>query len=307
MEKMKQIVLVRPRGFCAGVERAVMIVERLLDKFGSSLYVRHAIVHNQQVIEDFEKRGAIFTETLETIPEGARVVFSAHGSPPSLYTEAKRRKLKVIDATCPLVTKVHQEAKRYAEADYFIFYVGHKGHAEAIGVLGEVPKEKVVLIESVAEAESVEPPQVDKLVVLNQTTFSLDDIEEIVDSLKKRFPKLVLPPGKDICYATQNRQEAVLILVVGSKASSNSNRLRDVAKEVGVRSYLVEDIEAIQWSWLEGVERLGITSGASAPERLVEEMVVELEKRYPGVTVDEKVVKEEKGINFSLPREVEEK
>lgn len=306
MKKLKKIYLVSPRGFCAGVKRAVDIVDLILQKYKPPIYVRHQIVHNSHVISDFKKRGVVFIEDINDIPDGSVVIFSAHGSSPNLYQIAKRKKLKIFDATCPLVNKVHLEAKKYSQQGYFIFYIGHKNHPEAIGVLGEVSDRSVVLIETIGDAEKVISSQTDKLIVLTQTTLSFDDTKEVINRLKRRFPKLIQPPVFDICYATQNRQNAVkelakkvdLVLVIGSKESSNSNRLREVAENSGKRAYLINDRSEIQPSWLENVENLGITAGASAPKYLIEE-VVEYFLKQKVIVEELSVVKE--NIKFPLP------
>lgn len=307
MKKLKKIYLVSPRGFCAGVKRAVEVVNLVLQKYKTHIYVRHQIVHNRHVISDFKKRGAIFVEDINNIPDGSTVIFSAHGSSPDLYQIAEKKKLKVFDATCPLVNKVHVEAKKFNEQGYFIFYIGHKNHPEATGVLKEVPNKSIVLIETLKGAKKTIPPQTDKLIILTQTTLSFDDTKEIINCLKKRFPKLIQTPAFDICYATQNRQNAVkeltkkvdLVLVIGSKESSNSNRLKEVAEKSGKPAYLINDKSEIKSSWLENVGNLGITAGASAPKYLIEEVVSYFKKQ--GVKIEElSVIKE--NINFPLPK-----
>lgn len=281
MKTPKKIYLASPRGFCAGVKRAVDILDQVLQKHKPPIYVRHQIIHNRHVISDFEKRGVIFVEDINNIPNDSVVVFSAHGNPPDLYRKAKKKRLQIYDAVCPLVTKVHLEAKKYSQQGYFIFYIGHKNHPEAIGVLGEVSDRSIVLIKTPEDAEKIIPPQTDRLIVLTQTTLSFDDTKQIINCLKRRFTKLIQPPAFDICYATQNRQNAVkalakkvdLVLVIGSKESSNSNRLREVAEKEGVSSYLINDISEIENSWFKDVEKLGITAGASAPKYLIDEIV----------------------------------
>ncbi len=305
-----KIILVRPRGFCAGVDRAIDVVETCLEIFGAPVYVKHAIVHNTHVVGDLEKKGAKFVEDLDEIPSGEKVilVFSAHGTPPSIKEEAKGRGHKVIDATCPLVTKVHLEAKRYANEGYFIIYVGHRGHPEPIGVMGEIGSESIVLIEDASEVEALSVPQEEKLVYLNQTTLSIPDVSHTIEALKKRFPNIIAPPSSDICYATTNRQYAArelgkkcdLVLVIGSVTSSNSQRLRDVSEEEGAKAYLIDDESQIESSWFVGVETLGITSGASAPEYLVENLLNYIKGKNPEVIVENlDVLKEE--IKFPLP------
>ncbi len=303
-----KIYLARPRGFCAGVDRAIRTVELALKKFGRPVYVKHAIVHNRHVVRELEEKGAIFVEDPEEIPEGAVVIFSAHGSPPQHYEIARRRNFRLIDATCPLVHKVHREARRFVEEGYHIVYVGHKNHVEAIGVKGEAP-ERIDIIETKEEALKYDPPS-DRLALLTQTTLSVDDTREIIEILRRRFPHIVLPPREDICYATQNRQDAVkrlaaisdVVLVVGSSESSNSNRLREVALRYGARAYLIEDEYSIEREWIDGVRAVGITSGASTPERLVERVINRL-KEMGGDGVEEIEGITEK-IKFELPREI---
>jgi 4-hydroxy-3-methylbut-2-enyl diphosphate reductase len=304
--KLKKIYLASPRGFCAGVERAVKIVDILLKKFGPPIYIRHQIVHNRSIISHFEKKGAIFIKNLKEIPDNSRVVFSAHGCSQIIYQQAKKKKLKVYDATCPLVTKVHLEAKRYYQEGYFIFYIGHKNHPEAEGVLGEIPASSAVLIQTVEEAKKIRPPQKEKLIVLTQTTLSYDETKKIINWLKKKFPKLILPPAFDICFATQNRQNAVkalakktdLILVVGSKNSSNSNRLKEVAEKAGTTAYLIDDISEINISWLKEVENLGITAGASAPDYIIDKVI-----RYfsDSAALIKELITIKENISFPLP------
>ena len=306
MKKLKKIYLISPRGFCAGVKRAVDIVNLVLQKYKPPIYIRHQIVHNSHVISDFKKRGVIFIEDINNIPDGSVVIFSAHGSSLNLYQIAKRKKLKIFDAVCPLVNKVHLEAKRYSKQGYFIFYIGHKNHPEAIGVLGEVSNQSIILIETLKEAKKIIPPQTDKLIVLTQTTLSFDDTKQIINCLKRRFIKLIQPPAFDICYATQNRQNAVkelakkvdLVLVIGSKESSNSNRLREVVEKSGKQAYLIDDKSEIQPSWLEKVENLGITAGASAPKYLIDEMISYFSKQK--VKIEELIVVKE-NTHFILP------
>ena len=302
---LKKIYLASPRGFCAGVARAVKIVDLVLKKHGPPIYVRHQIVHNQRVVSDFERKGVIFIEDLKNIPDESIIVFSAHGSPPSLYQLAKRKKLKLYDATCPLVTKVHLEAKRYKKEGYFIIYIGHRGHPESVGVLNEVPAQTIVLIESLEEAKKINPPQTEKLIILTQTTLSFDDTKGIINKLQKRFPNLVLPPAFDICYSTQNRQNAVkelakktkLILVVGSKKSSNSNRLRETAEKHGAQAYLINDYTEVKEDWFKTKKTVGITAGASTPAHLVQELISVLKSKKTQIYTL-KVIKE--NINFPV-------
>ena len=274
---VKRVLLASPRGYCAGVERAVETVERALALYGSPVYVRKQIVHNSHVVRELEARGAIFVDSVDVVPKGATVVFSAHGVSPAVRDAADARELVSIDATCPLVTKVHTQARRYAEGGYTIVLIGHAGHEEVEGTTGEAP-EATVLVESVADAEALALPVETRLAYITQTTLSVDETHEIVEVLRRRFPGIEGPAKEDICYATSNRQWAVkellgeidLLLVVGSRNSSNSIRLVDVAQAAGVASYLVDDASEIEDAWLEGVGVVGVTSGASAPERLVD-------------------------------------
>jgi 4-hydroxy-3-methylbut-2-enyl diphosphate reductase len=276
---VKRVLLAAPRGYCAGVERAVDTVERALRLYGRPVYVRKQIVHNSHVVRDLEELGAIFVDSVDEVPEGATVVFSAHGVAPAVRRAAAARGLTAIDATCPLVTKVHTQARRYADAGYAIVCIGHAGHEEVEGTMGEAP-DAIVLVESVADAESVQLPPGRRLAYITQTTLSVDETREIVDVLKRRFPHIEGPAREDICYATSNRQWAVkellgevqLLLVVGSENSSNSLRLVEVARAAGVASHLIDDAGKIDPAWIDGVETVGITSGASAPERLVREV-----------------------------------
>jgi 4-hydroxy-3-methylbut-2-enyl diphosphate reductase len=271
-----RVLLASPRGYCAGVERAIDTVEALLEHHGPPVYVRRQIVHNTHVVRGLEERGAIFVESEREVPEGALVVFSAHGVSPRVHANAAAQRLRAVDATCPLVTKVHAEARLFASLGYTIVLIGHEGHDEIEGTLGEAP-DSIVLVQSAAEAERVRPPQTERLAYLTQTTLSVDDTAEIVAILRRRFPAIVGPRKDDICYATSNRQDAVkamlgeidLLLVIGSANSSNSNRLVEVARSGGVPAYLIEDEHMIDEAWLDGVEVVGVTSGASAPERLV--------------------------------------
>ncbi|HRI43702.1 MAG TPA: 4-hydroxy-3-methylbut-2-enyl diphosphate reductase [Fimbriimonadaceae bacterium] len=277
---MERIVLAAPRGFCAGVAYAIEVVDLALKIHGAPLYVRHAIVHNEWVVRSFEARGVVFVEDIDEIPEGMPVVFSAHGVSPEVRREADSRNLTVIDATCPLVTKVHNEARYYARQGYFMIYIGHEGHAEAEGTMGEAP-DRMALVETPEDAERLELPQADRLAVLTQTTLSVDEVQRTLAVLQRRFPHLELPKKEDICYATTNRQAAVralareceLILVVGSGTSSNSNRLREVAEACGVRSHLLMTPDEVDPAWASEYRSIGVTSGASTPEGLVEDVV----------------------------------
>jgi 4-hydroxy-3-methylbut-2-enyl diphosphate reductase len=274
-----RLLLASPRGYCAGVERAVDTVERALALYGSPVFVRKQIVHNSHVVRDLEARGAVFVDSVADVPTGAALVFSAHGVAPSVRAAASARRLTTIDATCPLVTKVHAQARRYADAGYAIVLIGHAGHEEVEGTLGEAPDE-IVLVESAADAERIELPAGRPLAYVTQTTLSVDETGEIVAVLRRRFPRIEGPAREDICYATTNRQQAVkelldhidLLLVVGSRNSSNSQRLVEVARAAGVEAHLVDDAAGIDPRWLDGRETVGLTSGASAPDRLVREI-----------------------------------
>ena len=305
---VKRLLLASPRGYCAGVERAVETVERALALYGSPVFVRKQIVHNSHVVEDLRSRGAVFVESLREVPEGATVVFSAHGIAPAVRREANELRLTTIDATCPLVTKVHAQARRYAKAGYAIVLIGHAGHEEVEGTLGEAP-EAIVLVQSVEEAERVSLPHAGPLAYVTQTTLSVDETNEIVSVLRRRFPRIEGPSREDICYATSNRQWAVkelltavdLLLVVGSGNSSNSQRLVDVARTGGVPAHLVDDIGAIDEHWLAGCETVGLTSGASAPERLVADVCAWFEARGAEVSEQEAVHED---VSFKLPVEL---
>jgi 4-hydroxy-3-methylbut-2-en-1-yl diphosphate reductase len=305
----KILLRVRPRGFCAGVVRAVDIVELALEAYGNPVYVHHEIVHNTYVVEQLRRRGAIFVETIEEVPHGAVLVFSAHGVPPPVRDEAKARNLKVIDATCPLVTKVHFEALKFAREDKTIILIGHKDHQEIIGTSGEAP-DRTIVVDSVEAVDKLEVAHPDKLAFLTQTTLSLYDTQEIVARLRQKFPKIVGPKSDDICYATQNRQEAVeqvaqdcdLILVVGSQNSSNSNRLVEVAERRGVKAALIDSAADIDPKWLEGVKSVGLTAGASAPEVLVEQVSQRLAEHGFTDQRDLDLIRED--VRFTLPPEL---
>jgi 4-hydroxy-3-methylbut-2-enyl diphosphate reductase len=305
---VKRVLLASPRGYCAGVERAVETVERALALYGAPVYVRKQIVHNSHVVRDLEARGAVFVDELSGVPEGATVVFSAHGIAPAVRAEAGERGLETIDATCPLVTKVHTQARRYADAGYAIVLIGHAGHEEVEGTLGEAP-DAIVLVESAKDAARVSLPVDRPLAYITQTTLSVDETNEIVAVLRRRFPQIEEPAREDICYATSNRQWAVkellekvdLLLVVGSRNSSNSLRLVDVARARGIDAYLVDDLGAIDESWLEGRETVGLTSGASAPERLVSEVCAWFAERGAAVSEHASVHED---VSFKLPVEL---
>ena len=305
----KTLVRVRPRGFCAGVVRAVDIVELALEAYGAPVYVHHEIVHNRYVVDQLRRRGAIFVETIEEVPVGAVLVFSAHGVPPRVRDEAKERQLRVIDATCPLVTKVHLEALKFAREGRTLILIGHKDHQEIVGTSGEAP-EQTLVVGSIEEVDVLQVPDPNRLAFLTQTTLSLYDTQEIVARLRERFPSIAGPASDDICYATQNRQEAVealtrevgLILVVGSANSSNSNRLVEVAKRAGVAARLIEDANDIQPEWLEGHSDVGLTAGASAPEVLVEQVSQRLASLGYTNQRDLDLIRED--VRFTLPPEL---
>ncbi|MEA3323422.1 MAG: 4-hydroxy-3-methylbut-2-enyl diphosphate reductase [Patescibacteria group bacterium] len=278
-----EIVTVEPRGFCAGVARSIKVVEDCLTIFGAPIYIKHAIVHNKTVVADLEDKGAITVESVEDIPEGAVAVFSAHGSPPEHFDEARERGIRVIDATCPLVTKVHMEMIKFLEDGYRVVYIGHKGHVEGLGVIGEAQKlgVDILLIENISDAEAFDCESDEKIAFLTQTTLSVDETNEIITILKEKCLQIISPPATDICYATTNRQKAIAVLarevdvifVIGSKTSSNSNRLVEVAKQNECCAYLIDTVEEIQGEWLKDKEKIGVSAGASAPEYKVEEVV----------------------------------
>lgn len=306
----KRVILAAPRGYCAGVDRAVITVERALEAYGAPVYVRKQIVHNKHVVETLEKQGAIFVDELETVPEGARVVFSAHGVSPAVHAEAAVKELKTIDATCPLVTKVHREAQRFAAKDTQILLIGHAGHEEVEGTMGQAP-EMTTLVERPEDVEGLDLDITRPMAWVSQTTLSVDETMETVQRLREKYPLLMDPPSDDICYATQNRQQAVkqfadrcdLVIVVGSRNSSNSVRLVEVALEAGAKaSYLVDYNTEIKPEWLEGVSTVGVTSGASVPEELVDGVLeLLLDKGFP-VAEEERLTEE--NLVFSLPPEL---
>ena len=308
---LQEIVLAGPRGFCAGVDRAIDIVELALQVCPPPVYVRREIVHNRLVVETLRKQGAIFVDELAEVPDAATVIFSAHGISPAVRGDAERRGLRVIDATCPLVTKVHLEAIRYAREGYSIVLIGHEDHDEVIGTLGEAP-DRIFVIVDVDEVETLEVPNPDKIAYLTQTTLSVDDTRDVIEALRRRFPKIVGPSKDDICYATQNRQAAVktvagevdVLLVIGAANSSNANRLVEVSRVMGTPSHLINDKHDIRPAWLEGARRVGITAGASTPEFLVSEVVEEIRRTRPADVREVQVVEED--VRFGLPRELEE-
>jgi 4-hydroxy-3-methylbut-2-en-1-yl diphosphate reductase len=309
VKKLKRVVLAAPRGYCAGVDRAVEIVERALRLHGAPVYVRKQIVHNIHVVRDLERKGAVFVEEETEVPRGSTVVLSAHGVAPEVYRNAEGRRLQVVDATCPLVTKVHLEARRFAEQGYTILLIGHEGHEEVVGTSGEAP-EHIRLVGDVAEARTVVVPDPSKVAYVSQTTLSVDETNQVIAALRERFPDIVSPPRDDICYATQNRQDAVkamaskadVVLVIGSDNSSNSNRLVEVSRADGTPAYLIDDESEIEPAWLEGAETIGVTSGASAPEWLVERVVDWLRAR--GADEVEELRVTEENVEFGYPRGV---
>ena len=306
---LTKVILTKPRGFCAGVERAIEVVEQALARFPGPVYVRKEIVHNPHVVNALRQKGAVFVDELTEVPEGATTIFSAHGVSPAVHDAAKARRLRVVDATCPLVTKVHSEAIRFAREGYTLLLIGHAGHEEVEGTTGEAPA-SIRLVQTVEEARTVAVEHPDKVAVITQTTLSVDDTRAIIEALKARFPALVVPRKDDICYATQNRQNAVkaiaqeveVVLVIGAKNSSNSIRLTEVAEDAGRQAYLITDAGEIDPAWFAGVRSVGVTSGASAPEHLVQEVVEKL-KALGATQVEEwELVRED--VSFGLPAEL---
>lgn len=307
-----RVLLAQPRGFCAGVERAVEIVERALERYGPPVYVRHEIVHNRRVVEDLRSKGAVFVEEVDEIPEGALTIFSAHGVSRKVEAESAKLGLEVIDATCPLVSRVHHEGQRYAREGYEVILIGHAGHAEVEGTLGQIGG-RVHLVATVAEARRLEVDNPGRVAYVTQTTLSVDDTRDIIAALTRRFPAIKGPDVKDICYATQNRQQAVrelaaqvdVMLVLGARNSSNSNRLREIAEDMGVPAWLIDDAAALDPAWLEGAETVGITAGASAPEVLVEELIARLGSLAAIDVVPHNGIVE--NVQFKLPAQVRER
>ncbi|MGE4322363.1 MAG: 4-hydroxy-3-methylbut-2-enyl diphosphate reductase [Sphingobium sp.] len=306
-----KLLIAAPRGFCAGVDRAIVIVERAIETFGAPVYVRHEIVHNKFVVDELKGKGAIFVEELDQVPDGAPVVFSAHGVPKAVPEKAQARGLSYLDATCPLVSKVHRQAERQVESGRHIIFIGHRGHPEVIGTFGQVAEGTMTLIETVEDAEALQPADPENLAFLTQTTLSVDDTAAIVATLQRRFPAIVAPKGEDICYATSNRQAAVkaiaprvqLVLVIGAPNSSNSLRLVEVAEREGTAAHLIQRATDIDFAWLNGVTTLGITAGASAPEILVREVVDHIATRY--AVVEEEMETARERMVFKLPRGLE--
>ena len=302
-----KLILANPRGFCAGVNMAIDVVDEVLRVMGPPVYVYHEIVHNRHVVEDFKSRGVTFVDTVDQVPQGAVLVYSAHGISPAVREEAKARKLVEVDATCPLVTKVHLEVLKFAKEGYTIVFIGHAGHDEAVGTVGEAPK-SVVLVEGPEDVAKLNVPDPEKLAYVTQTTLSVSDAVRAIAALKARFPNIKAPPKEDICYATTNRQAAVeqlapeadLVLVIGSKNSSNSRRLVDRAHEAGKPAYLIDDASELKGGWLEGVETVFVTAGASAPERLVNELLARLKDEFGGEVEERTLVQED--VAFSPPK-----
>ncbi|MFN2375116.1 MAG: 4-hydroxy-3-methylbut-2-enyl diphosphate reductase [Candidatus Binatia bacterium] len=303
------LLVASPRGFCAGVSYAIEIVDLVLDHYGPPIYVRHEIVHNRHVCDRLKARGAIFVDDLELVPPGSLLIFSAHGVAPSVRSDADARNLRVIDATCPLVTKVHLEALRFAREDYRILLIGHRGHVEVEGTLGHAP-ERMLLVETVADVEALDLPADERIAVVTQTTLSVDDTREVIEAIQRRFPQARTPKKDDICYATQNRQTAVkdlarrcdLVLVIGSPTSSNANRLVEVARTASTRAHLIECASDIDPAWLEGAAVVGLTAGASTPEALVQETIAHLRSLGCGESEDLETARE--NVTFTLPREL---
>ncbi len=308
--KRLKLLIAAPRGFCAGVDRAIEIVERALDHYGPPVYVRHEIVHNRYVVDGLKEKGAVFVETVDDVPDGVPVIFSAHGVPKAVPAKADARGLEWLDATCPLVSKVHRQAERQMEAGRHILFIGHAGHPEVIGTFGQVPEGTMTLIQTEADVDTLDVPEGQELAFLTQTTLSVDDTASIIAAIQRRFPNVVAPKSEDICYATSNRQAAVkaiapqcqLVLVIGAPNSSNSMRLVEVAERAGARARLIQRAVEIEESWLDGVDTLGITAGASAPEELVREVVEHVSRFRP--VDEEEMITERETITFKLPRQL---
>ena len=309
MSKSLTILKASPRGFCGGVERAILIVEKAIEKYGAPIYVRHEIVHNRYVVENLKKKGAVFVEDLQEVPDDRPVIFSAHGVAKAVPEEAERRNLLYLDATCPLVSKVHKESEKLYKKGYFIFLIGHKNHPEVIGTLGQLPEEAICLVETIEDVQAITLPENTQVGYITQTTLSVDDTKEIIQALQKKFPLIKGPKKDDICYATTNRQLAIksiakkadLILVIGSPNSSNSQRLVETAKKAGCKhAYLIDTAQEIQWDLLHDIRTLGLAAGASAPEELVQEVIEACQQRF-SVDITEEIVAEE-NIEYKLPK-----
>ena len=303
-----KIYLAAPRGFCAGVDRAISIVEKAIEKFGAPVYVRHEIVHNQNVVKRLSDKGAVFVDELDQVPEAAVAIFSAHGVPTAVYKQADSQRLLTIDATCPLVKKVHTSVRRHSQSARRIILIGHAGHPEVIGTMGQLNSGEVLLVETVDDVNALVVPEEDELAYTTQTTLSIEETRGIIEALRKRFPAIKGPEKGDLCYATTNRQIAVtrmaeqvdMLLVVGSRNSSNSNRLRELGERMGKPSYLIDGPQDVQRTWFEGVQNIGISSGASAPEDLVQAVVAWIKNEFPSATTEDFMVMEE-NVRFSLP------
>jgi 4-hydroxy-3-methylbut-2-enyl diphosphate reductase len=310
---MKKLILATPRGFCAGVDRAIHVVEKAIEKYGTSIYVRHEIVHNKFVVDTLKEMGVVFVDELDQVPEGSVVIFSAHGVAERIYEEAQKRNLQVLDASCPLVLKVHFSAKRHYNAGRHIILIGHAGHAEVEGTLGQLPEGAITLIGNEADAETVTVPQDKELAYITQTTLSVAETRKIIEALKRRFPNIIGPEAGDLCYATGNRQAAVLelcsvvdmLVVVGAKNSSNSSRLMELGLEQGIPSHLIADVNDLDPTWFEGIETVGLSSGASAPEVLVQEVVDWLNEKFAPIEV-KNLVKLVENTKFSLPKALQD-
>lgn len=310
---MKNVILATPRGFCAGVDRAIHVVEKALEKFGTPIYVRHEIVHNKFVVETLKNKGVVFVDELDEVPSGSVVIFSAHGVADEIYADAEKRGLRVLDATCPLVLKVHYSAKRHYAAGRHIIMIGHAGHAEVVGTLGQLPEGAISLVRNEADVAEVQVPADKELAYITQTTLSVAETREIIKALKERFPNILGPDAGDLCYATGNRQAAVLdlcsrvdmLLVVGAKNSSNSSRLMELGREQGIESHLIDTVNDLQSEWFAGHDVVGISSGASAPEVLVQEVVDWIKARFEGVEI-ENFVKLVESTKFNLPKDLQD-
>ena len=310
---MKKVILATPRGFCAGVDRAIHVVERAIEKFGTPIYVRHEIVHNQFVVDTLKSKGVVFVDELDEVPSGSVVIFSAHGVAEEIYADAERRGLQVLDASCPLVLKVHYSAKRHYTAGRHIILIGHAGHAEVIGTLGQLPLGAITLIKNENDARTVEVPADKELAYITQTTLSVAETRKIIEALKERFPNIIGPDAGDLCYATGNRQAAVLdlcskvdmLLVVGAKNSSNSSRLMELGLEQGIPSHLIASVEDLEAEWFENIDSVGISSGASAPEVLVQGVVDWIKEKFAPVEI-ENFVKLVESTKFNLPKALQD-
>lgn len=310
---MKKLVLATPRGFCAGVDRAIHVVEKAIEKFGTPIYVRHEIVHNRFVVETLKSKGVIFVDEVDEVPQGSVVIFSAHGVAEKIYADAEARHLKVLDASCPLVLRVHYSAKRHYNAGRHIILIGHAGHAEVEGTLGQLPEGSITLIRNETDVENLQVPAGKELAYITQTTLSVAETRKIIEALKAKFPGIIGPDAGDLCYATGNRQSAVLdlcskvdmLLVVGAKNSSNSSRLMELGQEQGIPSHLIDSVEDLDMAWFDGIETVGLSSGASAPEVLVQEVVDWLKVKFGPIEI-ENFVKLVESTKFNLPKELQD-